>query len=71
MLWSDFHLLTREHFYHVGAKEDNRNPMTEALLTNFNVTTYEASKEEMEQLAFLEISTRYENTPDLFSNFDD
>ena len=71
MLWSDFHLLTREHFYHVGAKEDNRNPMTEALLTNFNMTTYEAPKEEMEQLAFLEISTRYENTPDLFSNFND
>ena len=58
MLWSDFHLSTREHFYHVGAKEDNRNPMTEALLTNFDVTIYEAPKEEMDQLALLEISTR-------------
>ena len=56
MLWSDFHLLKREHFYHVGAKESNRNPMTEALLANFSMATCEASKEEVEQLACLEIS---------------
>ena len=34
-LWSKFHILTKEHFYHVGAKEDNRNAMTEALVMNF------------------------------------
>lgn len=34
-LWSDFNQITREHFYHVGAKEKNRNPMLEALVTNF------------------------------------
>jgi DNA adenine methylase len=34
-LWSGYNILTREHFYHVGAKEDNRNPMLEALVTNF------------------------------------
>ncbi len=27
--------LTKEHFYHVGAKEKNRNTMIEALLTNY------------------------------------
>ncbi len=36
-LWSDFNLVTREHFYHVGAKETNRKPMLEALVTNFEV----------------------------------
>ena len=34
-LWSKFNILTREHFYHVGGKEENRNPMIEALVTNF------------------------------------
>lgn len=34
-LWAHHHVLTREHFYHVGGKEENRNPMIEALVTNF------------------------------------
>ena len=34
-LWSEFHVLTKEHFYHVGAKEENRKPMLEALAMNF------------------------------------
>ncbi len=35
-LWSNFSVLTREHFYHVGGKEENRNPVIEALVFNFN-----------------------------------
>lgn len=34
-LWSNFHVITKEHFYHVGAKEDNRSSMLEALVMNF------------------------------------
>ncbi len=34
-IWSEYHLLTREHFYHVGGKEKNRNAMLEALVTNY------------------------------------
>lgn len=34
-LWARFRVLTREHFYHLGAREDNRNPMTEALVANY------------------------------------
>lgn len=34
-LWSDFNIITREHFYHVGAKEKNRKPMLEALVMNY------------------------------------
>lgn len=35
-LWKDLNIHTKEHFYHVGGSEDNRNPMLEALLTNFS-----------------------------------
>lgn len=35
-LWSQHRVLTREHFYHVGGKEANRNPVVEALITNFS-----------------------------------
>jgi len=35
-LWSNFFVLTREHFYHVGGKEENRNPVIEALIMNYS-----------------------------------
>jgi DNA adenine methylase len=34
-LWSRFSVLTKEHFYHVGGKEENRNSVVEALVVNF------------------------------------
>lgn len=34
-LWGDCSILVKEHFYHVGAKESNRNAIFEALLVNF------------------------------------
>ena len=34
-VWGDCHIVTREHFYHVGAKEKNRNAVTEAVLMNY------------------------------------
>lgn len=59
-LWSEFHILTREHFYHVGAKEDNRNPMVEALVTNFppRASLY-SSDIEHKQLILLEHQPGY------------
>lgn len=33
-LWSRFHRINQHHFYHIGGKEDNRNPMVEALVMN-------------------------------------
>lgn len=35
--WSKFNILTREHFYHSGAKIENRNSIVEALVCNFQV----------------------------------
>jgi DNA adenine methylase len=49
-LWSRFNILTREHFYHVGAKEENRNPMIEAIVTNYDVCAEYFEDEKIEQL---------------------
>lgn len=42
-LWVDFPIFTQSHFYHVGAKESNRNSITEALISNIG-TSHEASR---------------------------
>lgn len=34
-VWGSCFKITQEHFYHVGAKEKNRNSVVEALLTNY------------------------------------
>jgi len=54
--WNDprFHVLTREHFYHVGPTEDLRHPMIEALITNFPILAIQSEAEETEQMAFFE-----------------
>lgn len=58
--WNDprFHLLTRQHFYHVGSTEDLRHPMIEALITNYQVGVSERENESLEQLAFFEKPVR-------------
>jgi DNA adenine methylase len=52
--WNDprFHILLREHYYHVGSTENLRHPMIEALITNFPVILTRSEPKEMEQLAF-------------------
>src|SRR5580658_4417899 len=54
--WNDprFHILLREHYYHVGSTENLRHPMIEALITNFPVHPSQPVVKEMEQLAFFE-----------------
>ena len=39
-----FLVLTREHFYHVGASEENRNPMLEAIILNYTPVQLEHSQ---------------------------
>lgn len=59
-LWSNFNILTREHFYHVGGSEKNRNPMVEAIVTNYDTSKYEYQEKEMqEQLMLLETQAGY------------
>ncbi len=51
-LWNKFNIYTREHFYHVGGSEKNRNPMIEAIITNYDVTEIEEVKQ-TEQLQMM------------------
>lgn len=53
-LWSKYNILTRQHFYHVGGKEENRNPVVEALITNFNATSINNDIELPAQCALFE-----------------
>jgi DNA adenine methylase len=34
-VWKNYRIETAEHFYHVGAQEENRNPMVEALIMSY------------------------------------
>ncbi|MEM6967218.1 MAG: Dam family site-specific DNA-(adenine-N6)-methyltransferase, partial [Bacteroidota bacterium] len=36
-IWGDSFIATKEHFYHVGGKESNRNSVNEALISNVNL----------------------------------
>jgi len=59
IFWNKFDILTRDHFYHVGGKEKNRNPMIEALVTNFKAVPVKYRKEKFEQLALFEQIAEY------------
>lgn len=60
-LWPRFHILTKEHFYHVGAKETNRNPMLEALVMNFiPKRRYKEPTLRLEQLILFEKVVEYQ-----------
>jgi len=61
-LWSQFSVLTREHFYHVGGKEINRSPMIEALVTNFNAENRIVLKEKPFQFMLFDPVEKYETT---------
>lgn len=53
IVWNFCNKFTKEHFYHIGAKENNRNPMLEALLTNYTpVKTEKMFFNTNEQLTF-------------------
>lgn len=58
-IWSNFSILTREHFYHIGGKEENRNPMIEALVTNFTASPREIEVARPVQFALLEERAKY------------
>jgi DNA adenine methylase len=51
LIWNGYQKITKEHFYFVGAKEENRNSMMEALLINYNISPVIAvESEQAEQL---------------------
>ena len=55
--WSKFNIATRDHFYHSGGKEENRNSIVEALVYNFfkNIKKHNHGiKTKSEQLLLIE-----------------
>ncbi len=54
-----FFVFTREHFYHVGASEKNRNPMLEAIVLNYDPEP-KAESIPATQMAFFEHQGKYE-----------
>ena len=58
-LWSDFVIINREHFYHVGAKETNRKPMLESIIMNYEIKNGLPEVIEYQQLRLLEKSAEY------------
>lgn len=58
-IWSQHSVLTREHFYHVGGKEENRNPVIEALVTNYDAIFSDYHEPKPTQYMLLEPQARY------------
>lgn len=58
-LWSDFVIVNREHFYHVGAKEVNRKPMLESIVMNYEIGNGLPTIVDYQQLRLLEKSIEY------------
>lgn len=63
-IWEKFNILTKTHFYHLGASEKNRNSMLEALVLNFSPPKIKSKKiletkslfEELNKSASLQMS---------------
>jgi len=53
-LWSRFYIVTTEHYYHIGAKENNRNSMLEALVMNFHPSYKTTTKNIAPQLSLFD-----------------
>ncbi|MFZ2727284.1 MAG: Dam family site-specific DNA-(adenine-N6)-methyltransferase [Methylococcaceae bacterium] len=56
--WNQFTVLTKEHFYHVGGKETNRNPVIEALVINFDYKEKNILPNKAEQLSLFNYDLR-------------
>ena len=53
-IWKFCNIIKKEHFYFIGAKEQNRNSITEALLVNYNtqlkINKIKSEEKNMQQL---------------------
>jgi DNA adenine methylase len=54
-----FYILKKEHFYHVGAKEENRNSIIEALVLNYEPPISNPEELEAKQLILMEPRAPY------------
>ncbi|KAB2908701.1 MAG: Dam family site-specific DNA-(adenine-N6)-methyltransferase [Ignavibacteriales bacterium] len=54
--WSNFNFITRDHFYHSGAKETNRNPIVETLVFNFETNLKKHNHDLSERRVYKELT---------------
>lgn len=54
-IWKKFNLLTKEHFYHLGGSQNNRNSMLEALILNYEPPKIKEDKTVKKQSSFEEL----------------
>ena len=60
-LEDEYQVIIHEHFYHVGAKESNRKPVLEALVLNYQPSTYDSPKtRQYQQATLLETQSAYQ-----------
>jgi len=52
-IWQEYPIVTTKHFYHVGAKSENRHAMTEALILNYSTLGISPVSPNSQQLAQL------------------
>lgn len=57
--WSRFQIINKPHFYHVGAKETNRKPMLESLVTNYQTNDNGSATPSYQQPRLLEKKLSY------------
>jgi DNA adenine methylase len=44
--WGKYNIFTRDHYYHVGGNEKNRNSMVEALIFNYETSVFKIENED-------------------------
>ena len=54
--WSNFNVVQKEHFYHLGASEKNRNKMIEALIFNYKKSNLVEIKSFLEESDIAQLS---------------
>ena len=50
-VWKNYNVVTTEHFYHFGGKEENRNAVTEALILSYSPPNAMIAIELVEQMS--------------------
>lgn len=68
--WSNFNIITRDHFYHSGGKIENRRSIVEALVCNFDHNEKIAEHnhgitQKPKQLSIFELSNEKARTPNI------
>lgn len=61
-VWKDCYVATKEHFYHVGGKESNRNAVYEALLSNIKLKDSISNMEMKSRIELNESQLTTDNT---------